>query len=373
MPRILHYEGSNCFRQRIILSTLTSRRLVVQKIRLNDEEPGLTEAEISLLRLVEKITNGSTVEVDETGTMLTYTPGVLIGGKVEHECGLDRAIGYFLEVVFALAPFCKTPIDLTLKGITNDALDPSVDALRYTSLPIIRVFLKILDPNEVQLKITSRGLRPRGGGSVFFHCPVRRNLKPVQLTDAGRIKRIRGVAYACRVSPQMANRVMESAKGVLLNFLPDVYIHTEHLPGGRSGLSPGFGLTLWAETTNGVFYTGECLSTPTGVEGAEPSIPEEIGKKAAHALFEEVYRGGCVDSSAQGLSLLWMALGENDLSKVTLGPLSPYTIQFLRHLKDILQITFKLDPLSSSSRTGSKNILATCVGVGFSNLSKMVS
>ena len=40
-----------------------------------------------------------------------------------------------------------------------------------------------------------RGAPPEGGGEVVFSCPVRRTLRPIQFTDAGKIKRIRGLAY----------------------------------------------------------------------------------------------------------------------------------------------------------------------------------
>ena len=40
-----------------------------------------------------------------------------------------------------------------------------------------------------------RGAPPEGGGEVVFSCPVRRNLQPLQFTDPGKIKRIRGLAY----------------------------------------------------------------------------------------------------------------------------------------------------------------------------------
>ena len=55
------------------------------------------------------------------------------------------------------------------------------------------------------------------------------------------MKRIRGVAYAARVSPAMASRMVDSAKAVLLKFLPDVYIYTDHYKGDMAGKSPGFG------------------------------------------------------------------------------------------------------------------------------------
>lgn len=74
------------------------------------------------------------------------------------------------------------------------------------------------------------------------------------------VKRIRGTAYTLRVSPAIANRVVESAKGVLLNFIPDVYINTDQCKGKQSGKSPGFGIHLYAETTKGITYSAEAVS-----------------------------------------------------------------------------------------------------------------
>ena len=58
--------------------------------------------------------------------MLFYKPGLLAGGSVEHVCNPQRSIGYYLEAVVLLAPFCKKPIRLNLKGVTNDRYDPTV-------------------------------------------------------------------------------------------------------------------------------------------------------------------------------------------------------------------------------------------------------
>ena len=47
----------------------------------------------------------------------------------------------------------------------------------------------------VLFQIVKRGAPPEGGGEVVFSCPVRRNLRPLQSTDPGKVKRIRGLAY----------------------------------------------------------------------------------------------------------------------------------------------------------------------------------
>lgn len=216
------------------------------------------------------------------------------------------------------------------------------------------------------------GMLPLGGGEVIFKCPVRKNLRPVQITDSGMVKRIRGTAYALRVSPALSNRMVETAKGVLLKFLPDIYIHTDQRKGKQSGKSPGFGIHLVAETTKGVFYSAERISNVVS-NGEDPSLPEDLGNEAAQRLLQEIYFGGVTDSSSQSLMILYMALGQKDVSKVVLGPLSEYSIGFLQSLRDFFGITFKLEHYESEEETsGSEKVLLTCVGIGYSNISKRV-
>jgi len=88
-------NGSNYLRQRIILATLSGKSLKITKIRESESNPGVTEEEMNLLRLVESFTNGTTIKVNETGTVLFYSPGMLTGGTVTHKCHKARAVSYF--------------------------------------------------------------------------------------------------------------------------------------------------------------------------------------------------------------------------------------------------------------------------------------
>ena len=148
--------------------------------------------EASFIRLLEKVTNGSAIEINHTGTMVTYHPGVITGGSIHHDCPNTRAIGYFLESIIALAPFAKKPFNLVLTGITNDNVDISVDLIRTVLLPQLARFGV---DDSIELKINKRGALPLGGGQVTFTCPIVRALKPVQFIDQGLVKRIRGIAY----------------------------------------------------------------------------------------------------------------------------------------------------------------------------------
>ncbi|KAK6179261.1 hypothetical protein SNE40_011664 [Patella caerulea] len=370
----LNYEGCNFFRQRLILATLSGRTVKIKKIRSKEDDPGLKDFEASFIRLLDTLTNGSKIVVSETGTNLLYQPGILIGGNFEHECNPQRSIGYFLEAIIALAPFTKKPIKATLRGVTNDQIDPTVDLIRLTTLPTLKKFLGT--DEGVDIKINKRGAAPDGGGEVLFTCPCRQKLRPIQFIEPGKIKRIRGIAWAARVSPAVTNRMVDSARSILNKFLTDIYIYTDHVKGSQSGKSPGFGLTLVAETTNGAFLGAERSSSARG-SGDQPSVPEDLGKETAKNLLEEIYRGGCVDSTNQSTTALFMALGQQDVSKMLIGELTPYTIQFLRHIQDFFQLMFKVDPVpvpeeEEELNTGGEKLLLTCVGVGYSNVSKAI-
>ncbi|XP_063624374.1 probable RNA 3'-terminal phosphate cyclase-like protein [Cydia splendana] len=369
----LIYKGSNFFRQRLLLSTLSGRSVRIEEIRSTHDDPGLREYEVSLIRLLDKVTNGTRVELSETGTSVFYQPGILIGGQVTHNCSTQRGIGYYLEVLLALGPFCKEPLNAVLQGVTHHELDVSVDKVKAAALPILLKFILVDD--GLELKVVRRGAPPLGGGEVVFRCPVRRGVRPLQWTSWGLVKRIRGVVYALRVSPTMANRVVEAAKGVMLKFLPDVYINTDQCRGPNAGKSPGFGISLVAETNEKTFYCAESKSLEVG--SGETSLPEDLGRECAQKLLDEIYRGGCVDSALQWLVALWMALGQKDVSVCVVGPLSDYTITFLQHLKEFFGVMFKLEVLradddddSDDETSTAQRVKMTCVGIGYVNISK---
>lgn len=58
----------------------------------------------------------------------------------------------------------------------------------------------------------------------------------VNCLQAGKIRRVRGIAYSTRVSPQIGNRIIEGARSVLGSFTQDMFVSVEHAKGAESGL-----------------------------------------------------------------------------------------------------------------------------------------
>ena len=68
-PDLLRFSTHHHLRQRIVLSILSGKSIRVDAIRSDDVHVGLREYEINFLRLIERITNGTTIEISVTGTL----------------------------------------------------------------------------------------------------------------------------------------------------------------------------------------------------------------------------------------------------------------------------------------------------------------
>ncbi|KAJ7063400.1 RNA 3'-terminal phosphate cyclase domain-containing protein [Mycena amicta] len=353
------FSGHQHLRLRLVLSILSGKPVRIDKIRSDDKNPGLRDFEISLLRLLEKVTNGTVIEISVTGTALLLKPGIISGGPATHDCPLSRSVGYFLEPIIMLAPFAKKPIQLTLRGITTDDQDLSVDLIRTVTLQHLQPF-GISD--GLELRIKKRGAPPAGGGEVQFLCPIVKQVKTLNFVDPGKIKRIRGVAHAVRVSPQFSNRMIEASRSILNRYIPDIYLYSDVYKGEEN--LPGYALSLLAESTTSAIYCAEATSQ-AGVP------PEDIALQAARALLAEIERGGCVDRQHQTLVLLMMVLGSEDVGRCRMGEPTLRTIQFLRDVRTFFGTSFKIAPAEPSDKESSQ-LVYSCYGTGYINANRTI-
>ena len=66
--------------------------------------------------------------------------------------------------------------------------------------------------------------------------------------------------------------MVDGARGVLNALLANVYIFTDHMSGASGGLSPGYGLTLVAETTTKNLISAESIADLTDRVCVPPSM-----------------------------------------------------------------------------------------------------
>ncbi|CAH8653575.1 unnamed protein product [Schistosoma rodhaini] len=383
-------EGHGNFRVKIALSLISCKKLVLKRIRHKNDSPGVDNAEVCLLKLADKISNGTAIKINDTGTIVSVSPGTLIGGSFSLECSNDRGIGYYLEFLLMVAPFCKTPIEATLVGVSNVPYDPSVDMIVHSWLPIYRSSIGLSAGASTKIDIQKRGVYPGGGGEVLFSSRPCSGVVPIDKIDVGKVYRVRGISWSCRVSSSYGQSLVSGAKSVLNQFLSDVYFTIDHRKGQYAGKSPGFGLTLWAERKDGGVYSAEAMSEPEGSDNVLMDA-ETIGKLAAHRLLDQIYRGGFIDSGTQSLAFVLMACesGRN-ASRLAVGNLSEYSVCTLRLIQKFLGVTFNFHYQSQNNliklseedveanknesdiNSNSKILVATCFGAGVQNINKSI-
>lgn len=346
--------------------------------------PGLRDYEVSLLKLVEKITNGSKIVINETGTTVTFTPGQLTGGKMSHDCSPDRSVVYYLEVAACLAPFCKDALILQLKGNTHDENDNSVDVFRSVTIPLLQKLGVGNDEfTNLTFKIVTRGTGPEPSGCVIFTCPTVRHIAPIDLSEEGLVKRVRGVFWSLQMNREFSNRFVESARGVLNNCLEDVWVYCEHVKEPSKRALPCYGASLMSETETGLFK-GVC-----GIE-ADPEKADKLGKALAKKLLHEISQDGIVDEFHQWMAVLFMALTQDHkVSSCVIGSeLSALTIEFLRMIEKFLLVKFKVhrrEPTEASTQEESDEeeepsakkiqrpkqpIVMECIGINYTNTAR---
>ena len=393
----LKFTGSKYLIQRLVLATLTGRPIRVSQIRASSHtSPGLAPHEVSFLRLLESITNGSHIEFSYTGTTILYKPGLITGsapghgasgGVIRHELPADctRGASYFIIPLCLLAPFSKAQLNVLFTGpgvITSatETGDVSVDTVRTAILPVYKNFGI---ENNIELRILRRsnaGRDGKGGGGevqlVFGHQV--RLPKTIHLLNAGRIKRVRGVAYSTGVAGANNACLIEAARGVLNELMPDTYIFsdvssaplvsaaTNSNAGAKKKTGLGFGLSLVAESNTNMLYSADIASSPRGGE-----TPEDLGRKCAFQLLESIEQGGCVSAVNSTTMLMLMAMGSEDVGRVAIGKDvlgSEPVIQLARDLR-----TFGMSGWGIRDADEDGEVVLSIVGRGVGNVGRKIA
>lgn len=427
----------------------------------SDGKIGLQIHEINFLKFIARITSGTVMSTSDQNTTLVFQPGQVMGGTISHvlpassptpqeddpldqssgiqrsgssrssmphelgyqESCTQRAVTYIIEAALLLLPFAKYDSRIHLEGATQSVWDLSVDTIRTVTLRWLSLFGVV-----AQLRLLRRGAPPGGDGAVELEVRCVRKLQSVAIGVApslkgssgnsefgstalskssshrGRVRRVRGIAFASRTAGDLPQRAATAAKGVLLSLLPDVYVMTDTDRGGtrkkmrrENGDLPmelemdddegnlqrgagrnsenrkpssGYGLILVADTTNS---NSTLLSQETVARPGD--APEEVGKRCAHLLLDEIYEGGSVDRHHQLFVLLLMATSPDEISTARFGAqLTPSAISGLLLIEKYFGVQCAVkNEESAMGKEYPPSTLITCMGCNLINVAKKSS
>lgn len=359
---LTHFTTHENFTTRLVLATLSGKSIKISNIRSDSLNPGLVDSEISFLRLLESVTNGSIIEISYTGTSLIYRPGLITGGSFTHNCPDSKSVSYFIIPMLMLAPFSKKKFSIVFKGLTSKKHEVGLDFIKWGFIPLMQKF----GIREVELHTLKRGSYPNGGGEVHL---LVNSLIPqpitVHILDIQKISSIRGIAWCTRVSPSVVNRLVDASRSVLRQTGCEVNITTDVWRGENSGKSPGFGLTLFTESKKTPL---RYIIDDVAISG---ETPEDLADDLSYRFLELIENSGCAPRYLLDMAFIFMTIGKEDIGRfiVNKEQIDSELIQLLRDIKLLLNTEFYFQEDDDND----KALIATCKGIGFTNASKKIA
>ena len=334
------FEGSNLFRLKIAYSFLLNRPIRISSIRPESTNPGMTPYEISFLKLISEISNGTKIQINQTGTGFTLIPGTITnkyGSEFSFNCDKSRNITYYAEGILPISLYGKESLHIILNGVTNNAIDNSVDSFKMSTCVLLQ---KLIIGDTVEFKILKRGVLPSGEGSVSFKIPIITGLAPFDWNKEGKIKRVRGVAFTSKLGSNFTSMMIDTCRGVLNNFLPDVWIGVDNYRcKDLDKISPGYGISLTAETKEGFALSTDMVNDNDNLR----MNANDLSKECTIKFLNDIYKSGCTNCNNQALFLFLMSLSEkNYVSYMKIGKISEHTKEVLRFIYKYLGVKFNI-------------------------------
>lgn len=282
--------GGQILRTAVSLSAVTGEPVRISNIRATRPNPGMSPQHVTGIEAVAEICGGDADGLFAGSKEIVFKPGQLTGGEFEFDVGTAGSISLVLQSCLLPAIMSKSPLRISVKGGTDVRWSPPIDFVRLVHLPLLERFGANCD-----MSLISRGFYPEGGGEVTLETSPTGGLKPVNLSNRGKVQSVRGIAFAQNLPEHIATRMKHSALKKLLDF-KEIRIDVE--------------LTKGHSTGAGIVLTAECENTTIGASalGAKGVRSETLGESCAEDLLETIKSGTTVDEHMLDQILPYVAL-----------------------------------------------------------------
>lgn len=289
--------GGQIVRTALSLSCLLGKPFRIRHIRKGRAKPGLMPQHLVAVRACQRVSRAE-VKGDEKGsTELTFSPRGVEGGEFEFDIGTAGSTSLVLQTLIPALLFCGGKSRVTLRGGTHVPFSPSFHYLAEVFAPFLRKL-----GLEVHLDIDAYGFYPRGGGRVTAEIWPAGEVKPLRITQRGKLVRLDGVSAVGNLPLSIAER----QKNALLEaILPRMH----HL---QSPVRIDLGNVSTPGQGTFVFLRGEFANAVAGFTalGERGKRAEAVGEEAAEEFLAYYRSEGALDPHLADQLLLYLSLCE---------------------------------------------------------------
>ncbi len=324
--------GGAVLRTALALGAVSQRAIRIFNVRAKRDRPGLQPQHLCGVEALAKLAKARVEGASLGSTEISFEPGAIEGGRYHVDIGTAGSTTLILQILMPAAAFASGPVNLEVKGGTDNPLAPPIDYIKNVTLPTLR---RMGYRGEVEC--VRRGHYPRGGGIALARIEPVEKLDPINLAAPDKVLRVSGLAHAVRLPAQIATRIAHAASMELIGSgQGKVDIKSESYSQDQDPhLSPGAGVTLWAETERGATIGGSSLGSP-----GKPS--EQVGREAARELTEQLRTGMAVDRHLADQLIPYMALADG-ASEITVASLTAHTLTNIELVQMILGVKFLVE------------------------------
>ena len=293
-------------RDAVPFSILMGEEIRLYHIRAKRDKPGLRPQHLKAMEAASRICEGR-LEGGTVGSKeILFRPGQFLkGGRFTWDIGTAGSTAMLVLCLMPLALFADRASSYRVTGGLFQDFAPSLFHLKHVLLPVLaRMGV------HAEVRIIRPGYVPRGGGQIEVEIsPLRQCLRPLNLTDRGRVTRLRGIALSSmlrerKVSERMATVCKKILKSNGHEAHLDVVDDFAHHPAFEApSLQAGAALAVWAETDTGCLLGAD-------MAGARGRTAEYIGERTARDLLEDLESGATVDRHLADQLIPFAALAE---------------------------------------------------------------
>lgn len=276
--------GGQVVRTALALSVVTGKPLRISKIRSGRSKPGLAAQHVTVVRALAEVCDAS-VDGDVVGsTEVAFEPAsparpgdYVFDVSDAAKGGSAGSVTLILQALLLPLALAGETSRLTLKGGTHVSWSPPFDFVDVAYLPILgRMGL------TASCRLVAWGFYPVGGGRIAVEIQPTASLTPIELTERGELKGIRGRAIACNLPSHIAVRMVNRAR----NLLTDLEVPIRLDPEKVRGNGPGAAICLAAEY--------EHVVAGFSALGARGKPAPTVAEEACEALREHDENGAPV-------------------------------------------------------------------------------
>jgi RNA 3'-terminal phosphate cyclase (ATP) len=203
-----HNEGGGqILRTALTLSLATGAPFRIEKIRAGRKRPGLLRQHLTAVEAARRIANAEVRGAEINSQELTFAPRDVIPGEYRFSIGTAGSTTLVLQTVLPVLMLASEPSTLVLEGGTHNPAAPPYDFIEKVYVPLInRLGAKVI------IELLAAGFFPAGGGKLIARVEPPAELRALDLTSRGEIRRRSARALVANLPRSIAERELAAVE-----------------------------------------------------------------------------------------------------------------------------------------------------------------